>query len=447
MFVLLLGTCGGDTKPEATIPLATVMSTDVSSTTAEEAAPIVATPCTDIPSPTSDVSVPAVTLAPTHISSPTPTATHVPAFATPAMTATGGILIAYGVNDKLTLAQIDFQGNVLPLSEPRRMSGFYWQSPYLSPNGTWVAYFRPGARNELVIYNLQTREEQTIPQTGVYADGPIFDETSRRIAYTTRTGLQSDGTDEWAIHVHDITTDAETILKGPVVGQSQQYEPLPGAPIAWVDDELFLDTYVPYAEMVNQGIWVLNLSSVAPGETTSLQDYDRLMLSSTDVFYMDPTISPNGDMMAFVVYDDDHQLTCYDNPLEDGAVTGLGVLPITGGEPRILVDISGDDSALTDQPLAWSPDGDQILFAQSTCPDVPSSFEPTLRTVNLQGIITHEWPLVRIEYTVNQEALWCASEQIFYLRGQGQLWRLSVETGQTEQVLSSEQIRLIGCFP
>jgi hypothetical protein len=304
-----------------------------------------------------------------------------------------------------------------------------------------------------MLYNLQTHEEQTILEPVFHAAVPIFDAASQHIAYAAITHSQDGITYQWTIHVRDITTDVETIFEGPIVGQGQDRyaEPLPGRPIAWVGNELFLDGFVPYAETVYWGIRVLDLRNVSPGETISLRDYDRLVLSPGDVYYMYPTISPVGDMMAFVVYNDDHLLTCYDNFPENGAVTGLGVIPIAGGAPRILVDATGDDSALVGQPLAWSLDGNEILFAQGSCQDEPSSLEPTLRTVNVQGVITREWPLARIEYTICQEALWCAPEQIFYsrryLREQDQLWRLNAETGQTEQVLSSEQIRLIGCFP
>jgi hypothetical protein len=74
-------------------------------------------------------------------------------------------------------------------------------------------------------------------------------------------------------------------------------------------------------------------------------------------------------------------------------------------------------------------------------------FESTLRAVDLQGSIAGEWPLARVETIWWGEALWCTPDDVFYMHNRGELWHLNLVTGQSEQVLSSEWVRLIGCLP
>jgi hypothetical protein len=70
-----------------------------------------------------------------------------------------------------------------------------------------------------------------------------------------------------------------------------------------------------------------------------------------------------------------------------------------------------------------------------------------LRTVDLQGILISDWLSVRLETIWWGEALWCTSDNIFYSREMRELWHLNLVTGQSEQLLSGERVRLVGCLP
>jgi hypothetical protein len=141
----------------------------------------------------------------------------------------------------------------------------------------------------------------------------------------------------------------ETLFEGPIVAPGHlDAEPLRGEPVAWAGDELLVDTLLP-PESPHQGIWTLSMSGITPGETVSLRQYDRLVLSSQDVEYMEPIPSPEGAMLAFLVWDYDHRLSCLDDPV--GSTTGIGVVPVVGGSARPLVDVTGSNNALAGQPL------------------------------------------------------------------------------------------------
>lgn len=432
--------------PDSAVPATTAAPTEATLPAGRASAAAASTvPIHTPPKP----AAPTLRASPTCASVPRPTASPAPVPGTAWSQTTEGILVAYGENDLLTLAQVDSRGGLHVLAEPRRMLADCWTPPHLSPDGTLLAYYLPGFPTALVLYNLKTRQEQITRPPGASMTVPVFDAAGQRIAYTATIGDWQG----WAIYLRDIATGQEATYLGPVVGQGQEWdEPLPGNPIAWVGNELFVDCFIPWQETVNWGIRVLDLTNGVAGETRDLKRYDRRLLDPKDMRYWNPTLSPDGDLLAFVIWGYDYAPMCYAGYADDGIAFGVGIVPTTGGPPQILVDASRQDGAVTDQPLAWSPDGKQILFAQASCQNASSALEPVLRAVSLEGVVTHEWPLARIGYyTACQEAQWCTPEQIFYKRSypgeQDQLWWLNVETGQTEQVLSSSQIRLIGCFP
>ncbi len=441
MFLLLLCACAGSTIPERTVLLAT----ETPAVAAGATLPV--TPATRTATPTHVLSLTSIVtpsvVRVTATPGPSPTSTSTPVTPAVPMPVRGSILIAYGEHNNLALAHVEPEGEIWLLSEPLGISDSYWRHSSLSPDGTWLAYYSSNA-GEWRLYNLWMREDVSLGDLGEVSR-PIFNTTGQHLAFLESVYPLTAGRDTWFVHIRDIATGMDTRFQGPIVAPGHlDDEPLRGEPIAWVGEELLLNILAP-PESPNLDIRALDVSKVVPGETVSLRQYDRLVLSHKDVEYMGPTISPDNEVIAFVVWDHDHRPSCLDNSF--GTITGLGVVPVAGGPARLLVDVTGTDSALAAQPLTWSPDGSQVLFAQGTCQDASSPFELMLRTVDLQGNIIHEWPLVRLQNTCCQEALWCTPEQIFYLRGNDQLWRLNVETGQSEQVLSSNQIRLVGCFP
>jgi hypothetical protein len=364
----------------------------------------------------------------------------------------GSILIAYGAAYKPTLAQVGIQGGISPLGEfSSRIDSS--DPPYLSPDGKWLAYSESDDHEDrMILYNFETHETQTIsPSVGANVEGPVLDAAGERVAYAILAdpAYQINGLYAWAIYVRTIATEVETLFGGPFLARPHE-RPLPGKPIAWVGDELLLNTLLYLGEDSNQGIWALDVNQAVPGEATSLQNYDRQVLSPEDLaprLYHRPTISPGSDMLAFFIYDHDHEPSCLgDSWYEEGSTVALGVVPTTDGEPRVLVDVASVDSMLA-SPLTWSPDGQQILFAQGQCEDTSTLLRWTLRIVDLRGNIVGEWPLESIETTWWGAALWCSPDDMFYTRQRGELWHLNLVTGRNEQLLSDEWVRLIGCLP
>jgi hypothetical protein len=349
--------------------------------------------------------------------------------------------------------QLDAQGNIYPLEDPDAQSGFSWCNPYRSPGGQWLAYERHSEQeDDLILYNALTRERQTIKMpNGTSLLNPVFDTANRRIAYTivADPAKQINSHHAWAIYVRDLATGTETLFGGPFMSRPDD-ELQPSRPIAWIGDELLLDAFTYLGEDVNQGVWVLDVSQAAPGEAVFLQTYDRQVLSIQALsprVYRKPTVSPDGKMLAFLIHDYDYETTCLEHMGDDpGLTVGLGIVPTTGGEPRTLVNIAGENSALL-RLLTWSPDGQQILFTQSKCQDETSLSEVALHTIDLQGNITGEWLLAPIDNMWSFSTLWCTPDDVFYVRDWDELRHLNLSTGRDEQVLSGDLVQLVGCLP
>ncbi len=448
LVLLLLCGCTGAARPAVTD--APQHDSPIVTSSAARAPIQSATSDTHIPvaSPIEHQAVPSSAAIPP--GTPTPLRT-IPAGQTstlPQIADPSGVLVGYGEDDLLTLVRIDAAGIVWPLNVTLGMLATCWDSPHLGPDGEWLSYLSPDRQDSLRLYNLQTQEERTINGGAYYPATPIFDTGGQRIAYVSMTYLRGNAY-EWAIHIRDLGTGIETRFDASAAGDRQPWdEPIPGKPFAWLGVTLLLDGFVPQYETVNWGIRLLDLDRTIDGGAALPQSYNDVIVDPRTARYLDPTLSPMGDLLSFAIWDYDYIPSCRDGSVDDGSVTELWVIPATGGVSRLLVDASASDGALTGQPLVWSPDGAEILYAQAFCTDGSSPLLAELRTVDLHGSVAQTWPQAQIGYDWGcQKALWCRSTEIFYLRGEEELWRLELKTGRTERVLSSREIRLIGCLP
>lgn len=435
--LLLLSACAGDVATEPAGTSEPAASTEAgSSATPLGATPIITAISTLPPSPTPTVNSTVVRSKATWSPTPTPTETPIP-ISTP-LPVKGSVLIAHGDREMLTLSQIGPEGEIWPLGGSLPISDADWASPRLSPDGDWLAYLASDSE-DFVIVNLHTREEIVIDGDAVVSV-PMFDPTSRQLAYT----VERMDTYTWTIHLRDMVTGEEARLVSPKsVRRSPYDEPLPGKPIAWVDHELLVDTFGP--EAAHLGVWAVDASKAISGESIGLPQYDRSILKPQGTEYLDPILSLDNRWLAFVTWSYDYLPSCRDD--SPGSTTGVGVVSVAGGAMRRLVDVTNIDGSVFGWTLAWSPDGSQILFAEETCRGASAFSNATLRTVDLQGKITHEWPTVRLGDDCCQEAEWCTPGLIYYLDGRDQLWQLNVQTGQAELVLTDNQIRILGCLP
>ena len=401
------------------------------------------------------------TRRPTRTPSPTPTPpppTGTLLLAGTPVAKPGSVLVyTEWLDGQIALAQVDVEGRIHLVSEPGRAPNQAWYSHSL---GAWMAYdveWEDGHQVRVVLYNSRTGLRQEIPiPYGVSVWGPAVDAGGGRVAYTLLADLLEhvDGTHRWVTYVHDLSS-------GTVMGFGAEW-PTPqdtsffgGQPIAWVGDTLLIEMFSPSGEGY-LGVWALDTSRGIPSETVTLQRYDRLVLDSAAApatgLYHGPTLSPDGELLAFLIQDS--QDSAYDLPCwhsassEEHLTAALGAVPIWGGTPRLLV-VAEQDRDLA-EPVAWSPDSRQILFIEGPCQEEPSPVVLTLRTVDLEGAVTGEWPLPPRDPPVWLRTLWCTSDGIFYgytfgRNEQSELWHLDLATGLS--VLVGKELWLAGCIP
>ncbi len=388
---------------------------------------------------------------PSNTLAPEPTATSAYMLGSKPAGTPGNILVAGGTYESLFLFEVDSQGRARRLGQLSAKDAS-WTPMHMSPSGEWLAEFeqRVGVADRIHLHNLYSGETQTvsIAPIGAIATVPIFDSSSSRVAYTLiDLGSRVSGTYAWVIYVRDLASQTETGFGGTRLTQPSD-EPLPGAPLGWTGNDLLIDTTVPYAEGFSRGIWAIATDRYSRGETVALQRYDRLVLSAGQFpggMYWAPTLSPDGDRIAFLIADFDHAPPCQTEPGEWGTISALGVVSSMGGAIRVLVDETGAMGALG-TPLAWSPDGEQLAFAHANCDDESEPLRTTLRTIDMQGNVTGDWDSAYSGSLWWGQASWCTPDVVFYLHERGEIWRLDLTSGVTNQVLRADQTRLIGCF-
>ncbi len=297
------------------------------------------------------------------------------------------------LDGQIALAQVDVEGRIRLVSEPGRAPDQAWYSHSL---GAWMAYdveWEDGHQVRVVLYNSRTGVRQEIPiPYGVSVWGPTVDADGGRVAYTllAAVGEHVDGTHRWVTYVHDLAT-------GTVTGFGAEW-PSPqdkwffgGEPIAWVGDTLLIEMFC-YCGEGYLGVWALDTGRGIPGETVTLSGYDwRVLdsaLASATGWYYSPTVSPDGEMLAFLIHDSDYDLPCWHPAFfgEEHLTAALGVVPTRGGKPRLLLDVAAQGRDLAEF-VAWSPDSRQILFIEGPCQDEPSPVALTLRAVDLDGTV------------------------------------------------------------
>jgi hypothetical protein len=374
---------------------------------------------------------------------------------TPAAVPGSVLVYTEWLDGQIALAQVDIEGRIRLLSEPGRAPIQAW---YSQPLGAWIAYdveWEDGHQVRVVLYNSRTGVRQEIPiPYGVSVWGPAVDADGGRVAFTVlaQGGDPVGGPRPWVTYVHDLSTGTVAGF-GAVWPSPEDKWFYAGQPIPWVGDTLLIEMFC-YCLEGYVGVWALDTSRGIPGETVTLMGYDRLVLDSALAaatgWYHFPTVSPDGELLAFLLNDTDYDFACWDPyPNREHLTAALGVVPTQGGKASILLDVAGHGRDLAEF-VAWSPDSRQILFAEGPCQEEPSPVPLTLRAVDLEGTVTGEWPLPPLDPAVGLDAVWCTPDVVFYSfgrDGRAELWRLDPATGRSQLVLTADRLGLAGCLP
>jgi hypothetical protein len=337
--------------------------------------------------------------------------------------------------------------------EPRRIREGLGENVHVSPGGTWLGFLEREAAGQvtLQIYAAGDSISHTIPsgETGVPYDF-AFDSAGERLVYLD-LGERSTAGLPWALVVIDLESGQTT--RYPAVMSNPEDQPLPGTPLGWSQttadaDELIFDTFLPGTEVGWQGVWGVTLP--AGGETAPLRSLPlRQLVPPAPVYTMDPHMSPGRKRLAFLGRNPSYKPDGYTPEFYDLAVNRLEILELSQGTRRALV-VADDGSALG-RALAWSPQGDQILFAQGRY-EGQDWASLMLKTADLDGAV-HE--LGRLNMPARGglvQLAWCRESMILYStwdgsNGQQSLYIFNMESGIAVPVRNAVRIEIVGCAP
>jgi Tol biopolymer transport system component len=453
--LFLLGGCAHGSAPAATNSPGVASGVSQKSTVA----PARAATSTPSASPTrTPSSTPSRTPAPTITRRPSATPSPTPLPLGPMLLAStpdarrGGILVRIPQRNTLlaSLAQLDRQGDTHVLGGPVELP---WGVRYSPALAAWMVYTVEDQDDQVHVgfYDSLTGKTQTIlVPRGASVLGPALDAARGRVAYTILSDPAAFIEDRywWVIYVRDLAAGTDTEF-GAEWDAPESSDLAPARPIGWAGDDLLMETFSLSGEGTT-GVWLLDTRKGVPGQTVTLQGWDRQVFSPREVspsgWYREPRVSPDGNNLAFLLHDSDYDMPCWQSDSYDpGLSTRLGVVSTQGGRPRILVDVGDQGRALHDS-LRWSPDSRQVLFAEGRCQGDPPVLEFAVRAVDLQGAITWEGPILALDDPLFFGALWCEPDDVYYQTDLG-LWHADLTTGRSERILAPDGATLSGCIP
>ena len=222
-------------------------------------------------------------------------------------------------------------GNPPVLMTPRR--GERNVGPSWSPDGTEIAYYALGGQTTLVLRNVKSGQERTIPLTiGVpapYGDGPVWFPDGRSVLVVSLTGPRANGAGYYRV---DLASGKTELLKRPHGWGPPMFQPA----------------------ISRDGYSVFHIETDGPPAGRQLVRFDlgsreeKVLKTATGEFDT-LALSPDGSRLAYIAVD----LATRTGTLE--------VMPSGGGESRVLVrGIIRPNSV--NLALSWTPDGRYLLF-------------------------------------------------------------------------------------
>jgi hypothetical protein len=278
----------------------------------------------------------------------------------------------------------------------------------------------------------------------------VFDRNSRRLAYLD-LGFHTDAGVPWAIVVVDLESGAVSRYDALMAGTDS--EPLPGVPIGWTgqsirEDELLIDTFLPFTEGGWMGVW----GAALPGDGASAPLYDlalRQVIPGAPAYSSRLFLAPDAQTLAFLARDPDYVPDNYYTEFYDLAVNLLRLGSLNDGALNTLVE-ANDGSALA-RAVAWSPTGERLLFGQGHY-EGESFIDLVLRSTDLGGSIVTYGPLTLPALGGLLDLAWCDTSRAYYVTWDGgdgisRLLDFDLNTGVNTEINAGQRIEIVGCAP
>lgn len=313
----------------------------------------------------------------------------------------------------------------------------------ISRDGMWVASpdSAPPA-GAVILSNLETEVQHTVViSAGFNLHGMAFDPDATRLAFVVVGPPQGDAT-AWAIilvDVEDGSTQTFPATAGP--GEID----LPGTPIGWIGDELFLNAFIPYTEEGSAGVWGIRLPEGI--ESTPFDALEQRNLLRGDSYLFRADLAPEIARLLYLGRDPNYVPAGYEPIAYDIAVNRLWVLDLDVVTPTLLVEVTDGGALATD--AAWSPDGTRILYAEGTY--AGDAFDQLILKIYEQdGTIQEVTSLSLSEDGGLYDLAWCAPDLALVTLVSGpdvtELYAVDLAAGEVDQVASGATTFVTGCI-
>ncbi len=398
------------------------------------------TPTGEMPAATETSAPPSPTSAPP-TDTPAPTSTPEPPTPTPTPEPDRIALYAVGAADGRSLFALDADGGTTDLGVT------VYDPAAVSRDGRWVATTdQPSPADEVHVTDLQADSTTTFPVTPDFdVFGMTFDRDGARLAYVEVSWPGSDGT-PWAVVVADL--DSGTVTRFDAVFRAEAGIK-PGYPIGWSGDELLLDTFIPYTEAGSLGIWALTLPSGTPSAPIDALDPEEIV--SGDDYLLSARLSPDRDRLLYLNRDYDYTPDDYGEIAYDLAVNQLWWMDLETENARLLVEET--EGGALGRSIAWSPDGNNGLFAQGQYAGDDTFDVLTLRTIPVRDDLPSPTEVAPVPLPLNgylTDLDWCTGETGLVVVatewGEHQLHSLDVAAGATDPITDADHLEVLGCI-
>lgn len=406
------------------------------------------------PSPTLEPTTPATAtetpLAGTATAEPTATEESVELTASPEPTTAplteAAAVYSAGTGERLELFALTEEGLEVPLDQ------LIFQGGAVSPAGTWIAF--PASvppASGVVVRDLTSPK---IVVVGARQDFAVlgraaFDASEARLAVLEVSQVAAEAPN-WAILLTDTETGALTRLVGEdwtVEGAWQ-----PGFPIGWTGSgqELVLDTFIPYTDAGNQGVIALEVpTEITETVEITITDSSMREVLSEGEYRTTPRLSPEGTQLLYLARDEDYTPENYAPLAFDLAVNQLWTLDLVAPDAEPVQRLAVEDGSALARLAAWSPDGDQILYAQGMYAGSDfSSLSLHIHDGTEEVQDVGELMLPEGESLTN--LYWCRPDLVLMASVSSEgttqtLTRVALDDGTQTPVTSREVVEVLGC--